>query len=249
MRRLFAGMSALIFAVSFFSCAKNTPEPFDVSYRARSAPTVNNVSSSLEGCYTNGEYVVELICTDKKDGTCTHNLVLFTSDSGEQKFFGTVSGNLEGGETAVAENFGEELSSVKITAKPDSSALEICYTYNGTEVLSACGEYTYLNEFWTPKEEEDRVYIREGVYYNGEYKLTVSENGSTMRFVIIDGDNRIVCEGMQKAESSVQSVSLDNKGDPVEIAAGISEGKLYMEVAVYSESDECKYAGIYKTFE
>ena len=244
MKRVFAVLAAAAMSTSFFSCASKVSQPFDVSKDDGKVQTIKEVSSEFEGFYTNGEYMIEINRMDDKEGRSVHNFVIFTCEKGEQIFFATLVGDLCDGVAADGEYSDDEHVSVSVTSDGVGEKLQVDFTCNGSNVMSACGEYAFCGNVWNKAGAKDRVYIREGSYRHGAFKLDITANDQNMRFVITDGNNSILCETIMKVPSESSSVVIEKNGISVEIAAGISEGKLHMEVAG-SYGEQYEFEGIY----
>ncbi|MBQ2729645.1 MAG: hypothetical protein IJF69_02605 [Clostridia bacterium] len=214
---------------------------------AEHSDPVENCSTDVKvEYYSNGDYLVELICTAEKKGKSTYNLIIFSKESGEQKFFGTAEGDLSKGLSVC--DVSEE-KTVSLVADNTNNALDVEYKYKETVIDSFCGKYEYFDSNWTPAADEESIYIREGSYRRGEFKLSVFKGANTVRFVITDADGIVVCEGSQRVEGEASSVTVEYKNTKIEIAAGLEEGKLCIEVASYGADDECRYSGKYMAIE
>ncbi len=239
LRLLTALMAGALFLVG---CSAVEKQIYDVASDMENMP----VGIEHEGAmYSNGEYVLEIIRTDKNRPENTYNVILFSAKSGDQKFFATVTGKIENGVCAsdIDENKAIEIE------KMESDSFSVSYTYNGKNVASASGIYKSMEENWTPLSAEKKAYIKAGVYRNGEYRLSVYESGEVLRFIITNADGKIVFEGTANEPGNASSVTVNYDGVAVEIAAGLNEGKLFLEIAGYSSKYECRYSGIFEAVE
>ncbi|MBQ9858153.1 MAG: hypothetical protein IJO77_04050 [Oscillospiraceae bacterium] len=250
MKRIFALMLSAVLASGFMSCADTVaPVPFDVATeKAAVAHVTSSDSPSAEGCYTNGDYGMEIICEDTADDGCTYNFILFSLKDGAQRFFGTCDGVFEYGKIFRAADMTDPDSTMVCTVREDHS-LNVEYFCKGVSVVSASGLYTRSDGGVALTLENQDTYIKSGVYQNGEYRLYAEIEGDALSISITDADGKCVFECRKNDGSELPALMTEYNGTVVEICASKKDGKCCIEVAKYSGREEIKYGGMYSQVE
>ncbi len=247
MRRLIATALSLIASAGFISCSGSAPELYDMALGAKLSEVEAVELSYYEGCYSNGEYGLEIICAEKKADSCVYDFILFNMEDGEQQLFGTCEGIFEHGKIFRASDVKDEKNEIVAVVAEDFS-VDVTYICGGTEVACASGNYTYCgNEVEISAEKA--ALVSKGEYRNGEYKLTVSENGGVTRTYITDADGLIVFEASKIGGTQRSSYMVTYNGTTVEIGAAVIEGREAIEIAEYSGKRNVPYSGVYYRIE
>ena len=142
MKRVAGILLAIFTSIGFVSCADvQAPAPFDVATDNANVAKVNySTDPDAEGCYTNGDYGIEVICQEKNNDGCAYNFTLFSLDDGAQSFFGTGKGSFKCGVVFKVSDMTDPDAFLTCTVEEDLS-LSIEYTCRGVVVVTASGRY------------------------------------------------------------------------------------------------------------